>query len=386
MESALSLPAWIYDNEEFLELEKEHVFMPHWHLVCHESDIPKIGDFETFTVLDQDVFVVRDNHGKIGAFYNVCRHRGSRLLPSENGNCNGKIVCPYHAWCYNCTGDLVRVPFIEEYKDFDQSENGLRTVEFEIFLGFVFVRFRPGGPSVEQSLEPIISELALYQMEDVKPITAKSSQQVAVNWKNGTDNYIDGLHIRVAHPGLNSLLNTTYRLEQVCEGIHRLSGNVEQIVGRSTLAKRYHQVLPDVAHLPPTHKRMWLYYMTWPNLAFNLYPDQVEFMQFLPIDKNHTVLRFGAYALHDEREQMTEARELNISINSEVGDEDRQLTLNVQRGMGTGTYVQGPLGHNETCLRGFADHMRQVLPVSNEMASPPVGEVRRRNEEYRGAD
>ena len=382
MTSAFSLPAWTYDNEEFLELEKEHLFMPNWHLVCHVSDIPEAGDFETFTILDQDVFVVRDKAGEIGAYYNVCRHRGSRLLQSENGNCKGRIVCPYHAWTYSSEGDLVRVPYIEEYEDFDQSQNGLLAVEFEIFLGFIFVRFRSGGPSIEEYLNPIVGELALYQMENVKPITEKSTQEVAVNWKNGTDNYIDALHVRVAHAGLNSLLNTTYTLGQVSEGIQRLCGRVEHIVGRSTLAKRYHQCLPDVAHLPETHKRMWLYFMTWPNLAFNLYPDQIEFMQFLPIDKNHTVLRFGAYALDDDREQMAEARELNISLNDQVGVEDRWLIENVQRGMGSGAFVRGPLGKNEVCLRGFMSQMTKTLPVCQEVTAPPPGQVAKRNEEY----
>ena len=380
MTSGFSLPAWIYNNPEFLALEKEQLFMRHWQLVCHISDIAHVGDYETFTLLDQDIIIIRDQVGNIGAFHNVCRHRGSRLLKDEKGNCAGRIVCPYHAWSYSSQGDLLKVPYVEQYENFEQGQHGLIPVECEVYLGFVFIRFGSGEETVREYMKPIADELDLYRMEEVRPLTERSTLEVGVNWKNGTDNYVDALHVRVAHGGLNSLLNTTYSLTQVSDGIHRLFGRVEKIVGRSSLAKRYHQCLPDVAHLPETHKRMWLYFMTWPNLAFNLYPDQIEFMQFLPLDSCRTTIRFGTYALQDDRPEMAEARKLNIELNNQVGHEDVALITGVQRGMNSGNYVRGPLGRNEVCLRGFADKMRRTIPVSQELQAPPVGQVALRNQ------
>ena len=114
-EDAFSLPAWIYDNDEFLELEKEQIFARSWQIVCHVSDIEKPGDYRIFELLGERVFVIRAADGVIRGFYNVCRHRAARLLDGETGNCPGRIVCPYHAWAYESSGELVWVPFEEEY-------------------------------------------------------------------------------------------------------------------------------------------------------------------------------------------------------------------------------------------------------------------------------
>ena len=83
----LSLPAWVYSNAEFFSLEKEYIFRNTPQLVCHESDIPEPGDYETFTFLNRDIFVIRTITGEIRAFFNVCRHRAHRLLREDRGNC-----------------------------------------------------------------------------------------------------------------------------------------------------------------------------------------------------------------------------------------------------------------------------------------------------------
>ncbi len=106
----------------------------------------------------------------------------------------------------------------------------------------------------------------------------------------------------------------------------------------------------------------------------------VEFMQFLPVDANHSVIRYGTYAVPDDRPAMQEARELNIALNVEVGDEDMALISSVQRGMENDCFGQGPLGRNESGLLGFASKLRQLLPVSPEAEAPPAGGVSAINE------
>jgi phenylpropionate dioxygenase-like ring-hydroxylating dioxygenase large terminal subunit len=376
-----SLPAWIYENAEFLALEKEHIFAGSWQIVCHGCDLPETGDYQTLDLLGEQIFVIRQADGRIRGFHNVCRHRAARLLDGVSGHCPGRIVCPYHAWAYERSGELAWVPFREEYEDLDSDSHGLAEVECRVFLGFVFVRLEDVGPGLEEMMAPLVEELKLYRMEDLRPLTGLTRREVKCNWKNGTDNYVDALHVRAAHPGLNSLLNKTYTLEHVGDGVHRLHGTVEQVIGQSELALGYQQSLPDVDFLPETHKRLWLYYMVWPNLAFNLYPDQVEFMQFLPVEPKKTLIRFGTYALEDSRESMIEARRINIRLNEFVGSEDTDLIERVQAGMGSRSYTRGPLGKNEICLRAFARRMRGLLPVCLDLQAPPSGRVADRNAE-----
>ena len=109
-----SLPAWTYRDPEFFELEQERVFASSWQVVCHQSDVPNPGDWHTLDYLGESVIVLRGADRSLRAFYNVCRHRGSRLLDGASG-CAKKLVCPYHAWTYDLDGALAGVPDSASY-------------------------------------------------------------------------------------------------------------------------------------------------------------------------------------------------------------------------------------------------------------------------------
>ena len=166
----LSLPAWIYHDLEFFEREKQAIFRNSWQVVCHVNDIPKVGDFHTFEFFGESVVVVRAEEG-VRAFHNVCRHRAARLLDGPRGNCGKRITCPYHAWTYGLDGRLVALSR-ETFKDLDTSRHGLASVEQEIYMGFVFVRFAPGLPSVREMVAPYAHELAAYRFEELVPRAA----------------------------------------------------------------------------------------------------------------------------------------------------------------------------------------------------------------------
>ncbi|MGH8130257.1 MAG: aromatic ring-hydroxylating oxygenase subunit alpha, partial [Steroidobacteraceae bacterium] len=148
-EGNFSLPAWIYRDPEFFALEKQTIFPKSWQLVCHVNDIPKASDYHTFDFLGESVLAVRGDDGRVRSFHNVCRHRASRLVDGTHGNCGRRIVCPYHAWTYATDGRLVGVPQRADYPGLEPAKYGLAPLEQEIWHGFIFVRFAPGLPSVQ---------------------------------------------------------------------------------------------------------------------------------------------------------------------------------------------------------------------------------------------
>ena len=104
---ARGLPAWVYRDETFHRLEHQRVLLPAWQVVCHVNDIPEPGDYRLLDFLARPIVVLRGNDGQVNAFYNLCRHRAARLLDGDgdgwSGRCErGRIVCPYHAWSYDC--------------------------------------------------------------------------------------------------------------------------------------------------------------------------------------------------------------------------------------------------------------------------------------------
>jgi phenylpropionate dioxygenase-like ring-hydroxylating dioxygenase large terminal subunit len=367
-----SLPGWIYRDPDFLEAEKERVFATSWQIVCHLSDIPRPGDYHTLDFLGEPLIAVRSEDGHIKAFFNVCRHRAARLLDAGSGHCPGRIVCPYHAWTYDLSGRLTAVPNRKEFGNFSPDDYGLKPVETEIYKGFIFVRLEPGLPSVADMLAPYESELAAYRLEELQPLGRVTLRTRHVNWKNVTDNYSDGMHINVAHPGLTRLFGQSYGIEAQ-PWVDKMFGYLRDVASSQRSERMYQAVLPRAPHLSDERQRLWIYFKLWPNIAFDIYPDQIDFMQMIPISPTKTLIREIAYAHPDGRREMRVARYLNWRINRRVSAEDKVLIERVQAGMSSRSYSPGPLGRNEVSLRSFARRMRELLPESRMEHAPAPG-------------
>ena len=137
--------------------------------------------------------------------------------------------------------------------------------------------------------------------------------------------------------------------------------------------RRHRSHLPEVGHLPPAARRKWLYFKLWPNFAFDIYPDQVDFMQFIPLSAGQTLIREIAYGLPDDRREMRAARYLNWRINRQVNAEDTVLIRNVQAGMDSRVFSIGPLSRDEVCLRQFARRVRHLIPEARLHQAPAPG-------------
>jgi phenylpropionate dioxygenase-like ring-hydroxylating dioxygenase large terminal subunit len=364
----MSLPGWLYFDPEFFEAEKKSFLRAAPQVVCHESEIAEPGEWRTLEYLGESVIVIRGDDGAVRAFSNVCRHRGSRLVDGTGG-CSKVLTCPYHAWSYARDGRLVGVPHRHEYPDLRTEDHGLFPVALETWRGFLFVTLEPGASSVAEMMAPYDAEVAPYRFEELRAIGRVTLRPRPLNWKTIADNYSDHLHIPVGHPGLTRLFGRNYRIEAQAH-VDRMEGDLIDKESANPSERAYQRLLPTVDHLPPSHQRKWLYYKLFPNVAFDIYPDQVDFMQFLPVSATETVIREISYALPDDRREMKAARHLNWRINRRVNAEDTELITRVQLGMQSESYRAGPLGRSEVCLRSFATKLRKLIPEAR-LDSPP---------------
>jgi phenylpropionate dioxygenase-like ring-hydroxylating dioxygenase large terminal subunit len=358
----LSLPGWVYRDPDYFRVEMARLIRPSWQIVCHANDIPEPGDWRTLDMLGESVIVIRGGDGRIRAFFNVCRHRGSRLVDGTGG-CSRRLTCPYHAWTYAADGRLVGMPQREDYPGLDPEALGLKPVELEAWHGFLFVRLEGGGPGIDVMMAPYEEEVAPCRLAELQAIGRITLRPRDVNWKNVADNYSDGLHINVAHPGLTRLFGGDYRIH-AGEHVDRMSGVLVDRPSANLSERAYQTLLPG-------GDRRWLYYKIWPNVAIDIYPDQVDFMHFVPVGPTETLIREVSYALPDARREMRAARYLNWRINRRVNEEDTALIRRVQQGMGSSSYEPGPLGRSEVCLRSFASKLRRLIPETR-LASPPA--------------
>jgi phenylpropionate dioxygenase-like ring-hydroxylating dioxygenase large terminal subunit len=180
------------------------------------------------------------------------------------------------------------------------------------------------------------------------------------------------LHIPVGHPGLTRLFGRNYRIS-AHQHVDRMDGELCERPSDNPSERAYQKYLPAVEHLPASHRRKWIYYKLFPNVAFDIYPDQVDFMQFLPVSATETVIREISYALPDDRREMRAARYLNWRINRRVNAEDTELIARVQAGMQSASYAPGPLGASEVCLRSFAQKLRRLIPEARLERPPAPG-------------
>jgi len=366
-----SLPAWTYSDPEFFQAECARIFRPSWQVVCHVSDVAMPGDFHTLDYIGESVLVVRGKDGALNAFTNVCRHRGARLVDGPSG-CAKALVCPYHAWTYDLEGHLTGVPLRGTYS-LDADKHGLAKVEHEVWRGFIFVRLTDdGGPSVAEMMAPYDHEVAPYRFEDMRAFGRVTLRPRTVNWKNVGDNYSDGLHIAVAHPGLKRLMDNGYGVA-ASDHVDKMWGPIVDRPSANPSERAYQHFLPATPHLPPERQRLWTYFKMWPNVAFDIYPDQVDFMQWLPISPTQTLIREIAYALPDDRREMKAARYLNWRINRQVNAEDTALIARVQEGMASHSFTVGPLSEQEVALRRFCGKMRHAIPEARQHRAPAPG-------------
>ena len=370
-----SLPGWLYTDPEFYAAEMDRVIRPSWQIVCHESDIAKPGDYHTLDYCGESVIAIRGQDGQIRAFTNVCRHRAMRLVEGPVG-CAKKLVCPYHAWVYETDGRLTGVPMKSDYPALRLEDNPLHAVDIEIWRGFVFVRLEGDGPSVAEMMAPYDAEIAPYKFEDMRCIGPVRLRERNVNWKNVGDNYSDNLHIPVAHDGLTRLFGKSYAIEAQ-PWVDKMSGYIVDRVSDNPWERFYQKHLPNVPHLPDVNQRLWLYYKLWPNMAFDIYADQIDFMQWLPLSPTTCVLREMAFALPDDSREMKLVRYANWRINRVVNAEDTWLIERVQQGMASRSYAAGPIGSSEVCLRSFAKKIRTLIPEARQHRAPAPGWSRR---------
>jgi phenylpropionate dioxygenase-like ring-hydroxylating dioxygenase large terminal subunit len=365
-----ALPPWVYSHPEMTRLEFERLLKPSWQIACHVNSLPKAGDYVTLEIGPESVVVLRDRNERIVAFHNVCRHRGARLLDGQ-GHCAGNIVCPYHGWSYRPDGTLARVTLPESFPGLERASLGLRPVTTDTALGFVFICLGAAPPPVNETLEPLLAELAPYGIESMVPLGPIYTEEWEADWKVVMDNYLESYHVPIGHPGLRRMFSPDFEDQRGAPRIARGTSWLREQPSTRWSERIYHHLIGRVtAHLPEPNRRCWRFYSMLPNLGLDVYPDQVDFFQVLPRGPGRATIRGGVFGLPDARREMRIARYLSDRINRQVNREDRWLSERVQKGLASSSYEPGPLSTLESWMLEFHDLLRSCIPETRLDTAP----------------
>jgi Rieske 2Fe-2S family protein len=369
--TASALHPRLYTDPSVLEAEQRLIFERTWQLVGHVSSLPAPGSYITGDAGDQPVLVIRDEHGGLRAYRNVCRHRGSRLL-AGSGQCKAAIRCRYHGWTYKLDGTLIGVPEGLGFGDkLDKPSLGLMSARVEELCGLVFVNLdRDATPLAELVGEELPRRLAPYRIETLEPFSPSGGTQPA-NWKAVADNYLEGYHIPIAHPGLMRMLDYKRYDVEVNESWVWVESPLRDKPSSNRLERLYARAATPMPGLQEADRSVWRYAFIYPNTTIDLYPDQVNTWQMLPDGVAQTRDTFGSYRAAGADPRTRVAQWANQKLNTLVLDEDIDLVANVQRGLRTRNYECGPLGAREAAVAWFADHIRASLGDAAQESQEP---------------
>jgi choline monooxygenase len=358
--SGTALAARLYTDPSLLEAEQELIFERTWQLAGHISALPGPGSYTTARAGTQPVLVVRDEDGELRAYRNVCRHRGSRLL-SGSGQCKGAIRCRYHGWTYRFDGRLIGAPEALAFgSKLDKPALGLHPVRVEQLCGLVFVNLDPDAEPLSSLVSGLEERLAPYRIESLEPFAPAEGNQPA-NWKIVADNYLEGYHVPIAHPGLMRLYDYKHYTAEAFDHYVWFDAPLREKPSSNRLERAYMRLVKPMPGLSENDHRVWRYVFIYPNTTIDLYPDQVNTWQLLPdgVASTHDVSASFRPAGSGPRTRL--AQWANQRLNTLVLDEDVDLVDNVQQGLQTRGYECGPLSKREQGVAWFADRIRADL-------------------------
>ena len=192
-----SLDQALYLDPAVFRRDRERVFGNHWILAGHVSQIPGPGDYLLFDLAGESIILIRDRHGAVRAHFNVCRHRGSRVLLEPAGS-SRTLVCRYHGWTYACDGSLQAAPRMPE--GFDAGAHGLQGCSLRILEGLMFVSLSRGsGPDLDAVAAGVTPYLRLHGIADAR-VAHREIYPMRANWKLAVENYLECYHCKPAHP------------------------------------------------------------------------------------------------------------------------------------------------------------------------------------------
>ena len=366
------LPIWAYRSERLAALELERVFRSSWQVVGHVNSLPKAGDFLTIQIGGDNIFVIRDKEGKIHALHNICRHRASRLVEGDRGNCGASLVCPYHGWSYDHSGALRAIPYDSSFFDLHKDKNHLYEAHIEIVMGLIFVAISKPNYSVAEKWQPIMELMAPYRIEDMVPLGEVVNQPWDINWKVAFENYLESYHVPKGHPGLFRMFIPDFENQNLLEnGLNVGSATYREQLSTKWSERHYQKLSPLVAtHLPEPYRKQWRFISLLPNMGFDIFPDQIDFFQILPVGAGKTIGRQLNLGLVDDRREMKLLRYLGQRINNLVQAEDDYLCKLVQKNLSSTVYRPGALSKIEACMVQFQNHLREAIPQLHEANEP----------------
>jgi Rieske 2Fe-2S family protein len=283
---AKTLPQRYFVSPEIFAEEQAKVFARHWVCVGHQSQIAKAGDYFVREVAGESLIMVRGKSGEMRGFYNVCRHRGTRLCEAASGHA-AAIQCPYHAWTYGLDGRLVGAPHMDDVPGFDKGDYALRGVKLALWEGFIFVSLADKPVPLEEVFAPLLGRFTHWNLPQLRS-AKRIEYDVRANWKLIFENYSECYHCPGVHPLLSKVSPYDSAENDLCEG--PFLGGFMTIAKGASLTMSGQACARPVGDMKGADHARVFYYSIFPNLLLSMHPDYVLVHQIWPQAPERTLI------------------------------------------------------------------------------------------------
>jgi choline monooxygenase len=341
LEKAQTIPSDWYVDPGFYDAERSAVFGSTWQILGRAEQVAAAGSFFTAEVVDEPILVVRDTHGTLRAFFNVCRHRAARVMQKPQGTAS-RLRCPYHGWTYDLAGCLRGTPEFDGVADFERGDNGLVGIPVDTWGPLVAIHLASASsPSAHGAdrlpKRPLADFLAPFPERTASAglnqlhFVERREYLLNCNWKVFIDNYLDGgYHVNSIHPGLAGVLDySRYRTEiagNTSVQISPLRGPASD-ENRSAAAVR----TGETAY----------YWWIFPNFMINLYEGIMDTNLVLPLGPNRCKVIFDFYFSRCGDPEAHKFIADSIAVAHQIQLEDVGICEQVQQGLASRSYRTG---------------------------------------------
>ena len=340
-----------FRSAEIFREERERIFFRRWLLTGHASQLSAPGSYYLFELDQESVVVLRDAEGRLRAFHNLCRHRGTRLCLEPVGALGKAFQCPYHAWTYELDGRLRAAPNMKDVAGFEAADHPLLPVALAEWQGLVFVSFAAQPEPFESALAGLAGRFERWDLGELRAVH-RTVYEVEANWKLFFHNYSECYHCPNVHPHLNKLTPYRNTANDLDEG-PVLGGPMwmTQPDGSMTLGgERCAPLIPGLGEGDRGHVR---YYTLFPNAFLSFHPDYVLVHRSHSLSPASTRIVcewfFHPHAIAAPGFDPQPA----IDFWDLTNRQDWELCANAHKGVVSRAYVPGPYAEIESQLAAF---------------------------------
>jgi Rieske 2Fe-2S family protein len=379
-----SLPQKYFVSPEIFAKEQAEIFSKEWLLVGHQSQLERSGDFFLATIMGESVIVTRDQKSQVRGFYNVCRHRGTRLKEDHCGHAS-VIQCPYHAWTYGLDGRLIGAPHMDEVPGFDKANYSLRAVNLALWEGFIFVNLREadsltsvlsqgerrkdgqavasgsGYRSLEKWFAPLKGKFSHWNIPRLRP-AKRIEYDVRANWKLMFENYSECYHCPGVHPMLSKVSPYDSAENDLAEGPF-LGGFMKINPGKSLSMSGNACALPiehDQEHDKESTQRVF-YYSIFPNMLLSMHPEYVMVHQLWPQSPERTLIVCDWLFHPDAFRRKDFNPEDAIEFWDMTNKQDWHVCELSQQGIASRAYEPGPYSSRESIPAAWDEYYLRIM-------------------------